>query len=143
MTMISRSIERRPEARIHFLIRSTEDPLPDDWPNVIHNLTKSPKKISSVYVYDKHGTELFERQCATPEYYLRRVETQLLAHHAGDIVDLCGLVPIVEMGAGTAEKTRFLLREYQRRGARCDYFPIDVDSKTLFEAAYRLTSAFS
>jgi L-histidine Nalpha-methyltransferase len=139
----SQVFEARAGARIAFLRRSTEDPLAEDGPSVIRNLTASPKKISSVYVYDKHGTELFERQCETPEYYLRRAEAQLLAHHAGDIVDLCGLVPIVELGAGTAEKTRFLLREYQRRGARCDYFPIDVDSKTLFEAAYRLTSAFS
>src|SRR5580700_157082 len=102
MTMSSRSIERRPEARIHFLIRSTEDPLAHDGPNVIHGLTISPKKISSVYVYDKYGTELFERQCATPEYYLRRVETQLLRRHAGEIVELCGTNPIVELGAGTA-----------------------------------------
>jgi L-histidine Nalpha-methyltransferase len=119
-----------------------EDPLAEDGPNVVRNLSASPKKISSVYVYDTHGTELFERQCETPEYYLRRAEARLLQRHAGDIVGLCGMIPIVELGAGTAQKTQFLFAEFQRRGARCDYFPIDVDSKTLFEAAYRLTLAF-
>jgi L-histidine Nalpha-methyltransferase len=88
------------------------------------------------------ASELFERQCETPEYYLRRAEAKLLERHAGDIVDLCGLIPIVELGAGTSEKTRFLFTEYQRRGVRCDYFPIDVDWKSLYEAAYELASAF-
>jgi L-histidine N-alpha-methyltransferase len=132
----------RAGARIVFLRRSTDDPLAEDGPNVIRNLTGLPKRVSPVYVYDRHGTELFERQCDTPEYYLRRAEAELLRQHAGDVVEQCGLIPIVELGAGTAEKTRFLFTEYQRRGARCDYFPIDVDWKTVCEAAYKLASTF-
>jgi uncharacterized SAM-dependent methyltransferase len=62
----------REEGRVRFLVASTEDPLAQDGPNVIANLRASPKRISSVYVYDRLGTKLFERQCATPEYYLRR-----------------------------------------------------------------------
>jgi L-histidine Nalpha-methyltransferase len=130
------------DSRVQFLIRSTEDPLGQDGPNVIAGLSQSPKRISSVYVYDKRGTELFERQCETPEYYLRRVESQLLTSFACEIVDTCGLLPLVELGAGTAEKTRLLLLEYAKRGSRCDYFPIDVDSATLFKAASELTSDF-
>lgn len=140
--MRSQSLQAKTATRVRFLVRSAEDPLLHDGPNVIRNLSKSPKTISSMYVYDKRGTELFERQCNTPEYYLRRVEAQLLRSHAGEIVERCGLIPIVELGAGTAEKTRTLLMEYQERGARCDYFPIDVDTETLAEAAYKLTSAF-
>jgi len=128
--------------RIHYVVRSTEDPLANDLPNVVSNLTGSPKKISSVYVYDKTGTALFEQQCATPEYYLRRVETELLIHNAGHIFRLCGPLPIVELGAGTAEKTRILLAEYDRRGLSCDYFPIDVDVETLADLAQSLVSAF-
>jgi L-histidine Nalpha-methyltransferase len=131
-----------PDARIRYLVRSTEDPLAQDAPNVILNFTRSPKRISSVYVYDKRGTELFERQCGTPEYYLRRVESQLLNRHAGDIVALCGFPPIVELGAGTAEKTRSLLAEYAEHGMRCDYFPIDIDTETLSESMRILVSAF-
>src|SRR5712675_590600 len=130
------------DTRIRYLVRSTEDPLAQDGPNVVFNLTGSPKKISSVYVYDKRGTELFERQCDTPEYYLRRTETQLLNCCAGDIVGLCGPLPIVELGAGTAQKTRILLREYAKRELRCDYLPIDVDVATLTESAHELVSAF-
>src|SRR5260370_8808590 len=113
------------EKRIQYLVRSTEDPLAQDAPNVVFNLTRSPKKISSVYVYDQRGTELYERQCGTPEYYLRRVESQLLNCHAGDIVGLCGFLPIVALGAGTAENTRILCAVYSKRGAGFAYFPID------------------
>src|SRR5271156_1160046 len=101
--------------RMRYLVRSG-DPLAEDGPNVIRNLSRSPKKISSFYVYDKRGTEFFERQCDTPEYYLRRVESGLLTHHAGEIAELCGHPSIVELGAGTAEKTRILLADYARRG---------------------------
>jgi dimethylhistidine N-methyltransferase len=132
----------RSDTRIRYLVRSTEDPLAQDAPNVIFNFTRSPKRISSVYVYDKRGTELFERQCDTPEYYLRRVESQLLNRYAGDVVDVCGFLPIVELGAGTAEKTRSLFAEYAKHGVRCDYFPIDVDTETLSESMRILVSAF-
>jgi dimethylhistidine N-methyltransferase len=123
------------DGRIRFLVQSTQDPLADDGPNVIHNLSKTPKKISPVYVYDQLGTRLFERQCRTPEYYLRRAEARVLNAHASEILDLCGCLPMVELGAGTAEKTRILLREYHRRNMPCDYFPIDVDTQTLLAAA--------
>jgi dimethylhistidine N-methyltransferase len=130
------------DTRVQYLVSSTEDPFAQDAPNVVSNLTRSPKKISSIYVYDRRGTELFERQCATQEYYLRRVESQLLRSYAGDIVELCEFPPIVELGAGTAEKTRRILAEYARRGARCDYFPIDIDTHTLAESASVLVSSF-
>jgi L-histidine Nalpha-methyltransferase len=130
------------DSRVRYLVSSTEDPLARDGPNVVFNLTRSPKRISSVYVYDKRGTELFERQCDTPEYYLRRIESQLLDWYSGDIVELCGFPPIVELGAGTAEKTRRLLAEYAMQGVRCDYYPIDVDTETLSESAGMLVSAF-
>jgi L-histidine Nalpha-methyltransferase len=130
------------DERVRFLVKETEDPLAQDAPNVIANLTRYPKKISSVYVYDRAGTEFFERQCETPEYYLRRVEAELLRAHAGEIVELSGFPPLVELGAGTAEKTRILLAEYERRRLCCDYFPIDVDTETLVEAARALVGSF-
>ncbi|MDP9013242.1 MAG: L-histidine N(alpha)-methyltransferase [Pseudomonadota bacterium] len=119
-----------------------EDPLAHDGKNVVHKLNRSPKSVSSVYVYDKWGTELFELQCGTPEYYLRRVEAQLLRSHAADLIGMCGCVPIVELGAGTAEKTQILFAEFEKRGVWCDYFPIDVDIETLSRTAHRLTAHF-
>jgi L-histidine Nalpha-methyltransferase len=140
--MHPRSSQTAMEGRVRYLARSTGDPLAGDAPNVIRNLSRSPKKIASYYVYDKRGTELFERQCGTPEYYLRRVESRLLSRYAADIAALCGFPPIVELGAGTAEKTRILLAQYAGRALRCDYFPIDVDMETLAQSAHGLVSVF-
>ena len=128
--------------RIEFLVHSTEDPLAHDGANVVRHLSGSPKAVSATYVYDKRGTALFERQCLTPEYYLRRVEAALLREHAAEIADLCGFVPIVELGAGTADKTRILIGEYAAKHVRCDYYPIDVDTVTLSETAGRLVDIF-
>jgi L-histidine Nalpha-methyltransferase len=130
------------DERVRFLVKENEDPLAHDGANVIANLTQYPKKISSVYVYDQAGTQLFERQCNTPEYYLRRIEAELLRAHGGEIVELGGFPPLIELGAGTAEKTRILFAEYEQRGVRCDYFPIDVDTDTLVESAHALVRAF-
>jgi dimethylhistidine N-methyltransferase len=142
LTPIQPGLSATTDTRIEYLVRSTEDPLAQDAPNVIFNLTRTPKRISPVYVYDKRGTALFESQCDTPEYYLRRVESQLLDWYCGDIVQLCGFASIVELGAGTAEKTHRLLAEYAKHGRRCDYYPIDVDTETLSESARRLLSVF-
>ncbi len=140
--VISQSLGAAADRPVHFLVQSTEDPLQDDGPNVVEGLSGSPKKISSVYVYDKRGTALFELQCGTPEYYLRRAESRLLSSYAGDIVRRCEAPALVELGAGTAEKTRILLAEYAKRGLHCDYYPIDVDLETLAECARGLASAF-
>lgn len=140
--MQAQSLGEPTDGRIDFVVRSAKDPLALDGPNVIEGLSGSPKKISSVYVYDRKGTGLFERQCSTPEYYLRRIESELLRNHAGDVVALCGPLPIVELGAGTAQKTRILLAEYAKRAVRCDYFPIDVDIETLTQCARELTQEY-
>jgi L-histidine Nalpha-methyltransferase len=132
----------KPEDRVRFVVRASGDPLVLDGPNVIRNLTGSPKRISPVYVYDARGSALFERQCATPEYYLRRSEAALLKRHAAEVCELSGFARVVELGAGTAEKTRTLLAEYASRGLHCDYFPIDVDTQTLSVAALSLAADF-
>jgi L-histidine Nalpha-methyltransferase len=136
------SSDAKASSRIEFLVRATEDPLKLDGPNVIRNLTSTPKKIAAVYVYDKRGTDLFEQQCDTPEYYLRRAEAELLRAHAREIVTRTAATRVVELGAGTADKTRILLAEYDHRGLRCDYFPIDVDVDTLARAALGLVAEF-
>ena len=43
-----------------------------------------PKTLPSRYFYDAAGSELFERICRLPEYYLTRTEDAILRQHAGD-----------------------------------------------------------
>ena len=129
--------------RVRFLVKSTEDPLAGDGANVVSNLLRSPKSISGAYVFDARGMAFYEHQCETPEYYLRRVEAALLRQHAAGIVEQCGFPSLVELGAGTARKTRMLLSHYDRYGVRCDYVSIDIDVDTLAATAHDLVSEYS
>src|SRR5215475_7029893 len=78
--------------------------------DVTHGLEDNPKHIPPKYFYDAQGSELFERITDTPEYYVTRTEEALLEAHGDTIVEDAGLPEtVVELGSGSARKTRALL----------------------------------
>jgi dimethylhistidine N-methyltransferase len=100
-------------------------------------LTSFPKRLPPWLFYDAAGSLLFERITELPEYYLTRVERGIFLSSAAEILDRASegrRLRIAELGAGSAEKTRLLLKEAQRRQAALVYEPIDV-SATALEAA--------
>jgi L-histidine Nalpha-methyltransferase len=106
-------------------------------------LTASPKRLECSWFYDAEGSRLFERICATPEYYLTRAEDEILASHAGEICD--GLAPeadLVELGSGSGSKTRRLIAELASRRGRVRYVPIDISRDALEDSARRLLAEF-
>ena len=72
-------------------------------------LTKPFKELSPRYFYDERGSELFDRITSLPEYYPTRCERAILNRHAPDIVADSRAEELVELGSGTASKTRALL----------------------------------
>src|SRR5262249_31334716 len=73
-------------------------------------LTAEPKYLACRYFYDREGSRLFEAICELPEYYLTRAETEILRDHAREIASLFpGEVTVIELGSGSAVKTRLLL----------------------------------
>src|SRR5699024_11265360 len=66
-----------------------------------------PPTLPARWLYDEAGSRLFDRITRLPEYYPTRSEARILRDRAGEIVD--GSRTVVELGAGTAEKTRVLL----------------------------------
>ena len=84
-----------------------------DWElvtDVLRGLRSSPKRLSPMYFYDERGSQLFERICAQPEYYVTRTETAILAAHAPQIASVIGEdTLLVELGSGASTKTRLLL----------------------------------
>ena len=67
-----------------------------------------------------------------PEYYPTRTEAAILADNADEICSrLRPDVSVSELGAGTATKTRILLRSLLRRQQSVDYFPLDVSDSAL------------
>src|SRR5262249_52355425 len=82
---------------------------------------------------------LFEEITALPEYYLTRTERAILAAHADEIIAAAGApVTLIELGAGSASKTRLLIEAALRRQGRGLYVPVDVSPSALAGAAAQL-----
>jgi L-histidine N-alpha-methyltransferase len=109
---------------------------------VARGLSDAPRWIPSRFLYDRRGSELFERICTLPEYYLTRTEAGILADESAAIARLTGPVTMVELGAGSALKTDYLLDAYARNGHRPRYIPVDVSEAALAVAAARIERRF-
>lgn len=97
-------------------------------------LTHSPKRLSPKYFYDERGSELFEQITVLPEYYLTRAERALLGSAIPGLIEDLGPRSLVELGAGSASKTRVILDAMIATGKAAAYVPIDV-SRDFLETA--------
>ena len=122
-----------------------ERSLADD---VLDGLTRPLKELPPKHLYDARGSELFDDICELPEYYQTRTERLILEAHAEDIVRRTGAVELVELGSGSATKTRVLLDAMAAAGTLARYVPVDVSATTvhavaeLFAAEYPGLSVF-
>jgi L-histidine Nalpha-methyltransferase len=96
-------------------------------------------RIPPVFGYDERGSQLFEAITELPTYYLTRVEWTLLRAHAAAIARCLDADQIVELGSGSAKKTRELLAACQRRRPTT-YFPVDVSREMLESSGRTLTA---
>ena len=101
-------------------------------------MMRRQKELPPKYFYDERGSELFERITKLPEYYLTRAERALLEDHARAIVDVFRPRTLVELGAGSAAKTRILLDAMRAVGCLEEYVPIDVSAEFLQDTARQL-----
>lgn len=106
-------------------------------------LARMQKTVSSRYFYDERGSELFERITRLPEYYLTRAERGLLTRIVPELVEEVQPRALVELGAGSARKTRILLDAMTARGRRAVYVPVDVSEDFLLDTASRLREEYS
>jgi L-histidine Nalpha-methyltransferase len=112
----------------------------------VRGLTAKPKALPAWLFYDSEGTLLFEKITCLPEYYLTRTERELLRCHAKEVFDIAAegqRVKLVELGAGTANKTGFLMAEALKRQQELAYQPVDVSETALMIAKTNIESAFS
>lgn len=105
-------------------------------------LTESPRRIPSKYFYDDLGSRLFDEITRLPEYYPTRTEAALLALRAGDIIARTGAEELVELGSGTATKTRILLDAMAAARTLRRYIPFDVSEAVIRDAAGELTARY-
>jgi L-histidine N-alpha-methyltransferase len=105
---------------------------------VREGLSRPQKELPPKYFYDERGSELFEKITRLPEYYLTRAERGLLTEHASELVKTFRPRTLVELGAGSAAKTRILLDAMRDIGSGEQYVPVDVSEDFLADTARQL-----
>ncbi len=106
-------------------------------------LTSKFKYLPFVYFYDHIGSQLFEKICELPEYYLTRTETDILESNVDDIASqFPEETVLVELGSGSSTKTRILIEALLERESLVHYTPIDVSHQMLEDSSYSLLEAY-
>jgi L-histidine Nalpha-methyltransferase len=105
-------------------------------------LTRSPKELPPKHFYDERGAELFDQICELPEYYPTRTERAILSDSAAHLATFTGATELVELGSGTATKTRVLLDAMREAGTLERYVPVDVTEAMVRDCATQLTSEY-
>jgi dimethylhistidine N-methyltransferase len=106
--------------------------------DVHDGLTANPKTLPPKWFYDERGSELFERITRLEEYYPTRRERAILEARAPEIAEATGARILVELGAGSGEKTRLLLDAL--RATLRTYVPVDVSGDFLATAAEQIAA---
>jgi dimethylhistidine N-methyltransferase len=103
-------------------------------------LTTDPRSIPSKLLYDARGSQLFEQVCKTEEYYVTRVELEIMREHAAEMAEHCGpRCGLIEYGSGSGIKTRILLEALSGPAA---YVPIDISRHALEDSVDSLSQQF-
>jgi L-histidine N-alpha-methyltransferase len=103
---------------------------------------KGLKQLPPKYFYDDRGSELFDQITSLPEYYPTRSERALLNRRAPKIVEITGACELLELGSGTASKTRALLFAMAGAGTLERYLPMDVSESVVEGCAAELVHMY-
>ena len=93
------------------------------------SLNQKQKSIHPKFFYDKKGSNLFEKICKLPEYYLTRTEISILEKLDDKLSTYMNEeFRLVELGSGSSYKTRILLSMLEKLQKQVEYFPIDIST---------------
>ena len=111
--------------------------------DVRRGLATQPKRFLPKYFYDQLGSQLFEAICLLPEYYLTRAENEILDRYADEIVaSVAGEMTLLEMGSGSASKTRLLIEALFRKQADLLFIPVDISASALDSSSRILLQSY-
>jgi len=132
----------RPTSEVHLFPEDLHQTLLDDARDGLLGPAGS-KRLPPVWFYDDRGSELFDAITGLPEYYPTRAERRLLQVHAADIAAQSKATTMVELGAGTCDKSRIILDALRHAGCLERYVPLDVSEATLLNAAQSLADDYA
>ena len=106
-------------------------------------LTRPFKELSPRYFYDERGSELFEQITELDEYYPTRCEREILETRAADICEAANSpATLIELGSGSARKTRVMLDAMLDAGCLETYCPVDISEEITRETAEKIATEY-
>jgi len=70
-------------------------------PLILEGLKSSPRFLPSLLLWDAKGIQVYEGIMRSRDYYLTRIEAELIRLHVDSIVDkICSNSVILELGSG-------------------------------------------
>ena len=103
-------------------------------------LARSPKRLSSRWIYDEAGSALFDRIMRLEEYTPSTSERSIFETYGHALMEQVATGPInlVDLGAGDGTKTEILLRALLEMKADVVYVPIDISEAAIRDLTDRL-----
>jgi L-histidine N-alpha-methyltransferase len=141
--MVAQTTFKEPSPRliIHDLARSSGNA--DFADDVRRGLSSTPKQLFPKYLYDDLGSHLFDAICHVDEYYPTRAEKEILTLHADEIVvGIPGCRTLIELGSGSADKTRKIIEALLRRQGELLFIPIDISASALEDSSHSLLESY-
>ncbi len=111
--------------------------------NIFKLLSSSDKSIPTKYLYDQTGSKLFEKICKTKDYYLTRLEQNILKSNASNIINRTKPMDMFEFGSGSSKKTALLINAHLKSETNLSYSSLDISSEALnmsFEQISRISN---
>ncbi len=98
-------------------------------------LQASPKYLQSKYFYDTAGDKLFQDIMNCEEYYPTNCEMEIFAEQTKGLANAILVggdgFDLIELGAGDATKSSYLLQHLLDKGVDFTYLPIDISGHVI------------
>ncbi len=102
---------------------------------VLEGLSAPEKYLNSKYFYDAIGDQIFQKIMACPEYYLTRCEMEIFTQQTQQIANTLSQqhsdFDLVELGAGDATKSFYLLEQLIKNKTSFTYLPVDISKNVI------------
>jgi L-histidine N-alpha-methyltransferase len=130
-----------PRVRVEVLLDDA-DGQAELWDATFWSLRATPKELPPVWLYDEVGSRLFEQITRLPEYYLTEAEREILTTYSMEIASCTQAATLIELGAGTSEKTRLLLAALSDAGTLERFVPLDASEEILRASARAIADRY-
>jgi L-histidine Nalpha-methyltransferase len=110
-----------------------------DYESTVEALTARPRQLPTEWLYDERGSQLYEAITRLPEYYLPRREAEILRERAPTIAQRTRARTLIELGAGGAKNTRYLLDELKNLEV---FVPFDLSESMLTGSVRGIAAAY-